>query len=365
MPTDTGASITSSFQVPTSGTDTFATFYQILSVQSLHYLTLCIFIPPLLSLLPLSSPSSLEFEGGAAQVGMILDWRELSSRKTFDWTPLQNEDWLSWRNTKGYDKEVLLAGLEESDQIAALKWKAGSVWMGDINNSSSVVVLDADRIIRPHSRFAGGGPGRFTSNQSEFDLALSEQIQSEIGDSGASKAEHDLEQWEWTITRDPSRGWAIAFAWLITTAVDVFLLTTVVRRPKHILDHVATLHLVHFLLTSYYSSSLPTSLFWWIVMGSHAVVCVVWAERWSISREMGREVGRGLVGRGDEDEENIPLTERSNTSAPHVLFDGEENDEDEGEAEETDQMINNSHLKPTMNMAKSNSGYSHSDQKQS
>lgn len=41
---------------------------QIISLQTLHYLTLAILLPPLLAMF--AEPSSLEYEGGAANVGM-------------------------------------------------------------------------------------------------------------------------------------------------------------------------------------------------------------------------------------------------------------------------------------------------------
>ena len=40
---------------------------QIVSMQTLHYLTLSVFIPPLLNIF--AEPSSLHYEGGAANVG--------------------------------------------------------------------------------------------------------------------------------------------------------------------------------------------------------------------------------------------------------------------------------------------------------
>ena len=66
-------------------------------MQTLHYLTLSFLIPPLLSLF--AEPSSLLYEGGAANVGkylcvffpmckpnthlgMVMDWREMAGRPT-------------------------------------------------------------------------------------------------------------------------------------------------------------------------------------------------------------------------------------------------------------------------------------------
>jgi hypothetical protein len=43
-------------------------FHQIVSMQTLHYLTLSLLIPPLLHLF--AEPNSLNYEGGAANVGM-------------------------------------------------------------------------------------------------------------------------------------------------------------------------------------------------------------------------------------------------------------------------------------------------------
>lgn len=358
----------SSFHSPLTTLDALTMTYQLLSVLPLHYIVLCVFIPPSLSFFS-NNHAALKFEGGPAQVGMILDWRELGSRRTFDWSPL-GEDFLSWR--KGVDKEVLLSGLDQGDREAAKHWKMGSVWLGDIAAdarkakapyASPPVVIDARQILRPEhsviaSALGGGGSGRGGSGS--LDAEALEQIKGELADatgSAGTAAESDLEQWEWNMTRDPSRGWAIAGAWAVACAMDVFLLTTVVRRPKHILDHVVTLHLVHLLLTSWYSSSIPTSLFWWLVMLAHATACVVWAERVAIRTEMRKSVGYGLVGSGEtvqqsdmdagqqHQQQQDGLRSGGGTERPHVLFDqNAEEDEEEADDKERSKMIN----KPTM-----------------
>jgi hypothetical protein len=53
---------------------------QIISLQTLHYLTLTLLLPPLLTYF--SSPDPLLYSGGANTVGHILDWRELAGRST-------------------------------------------------------------------------------------------------------------------------------------------------------------------------------------------------------------------------------------------------------------------------------------------
>lgn len=69
-------------------------------------------------------------------------------------------------------------------------------------------------------------------------------------------------------------------------------------------------------------------------MIAHGVVCIIWAERVAIQREMNVQVGWGLVGSGREEaaqqqRDVIPL---SVIGAPaqeyetHVLFDDEDDD---------------------------------------
>jgi protein SYS1 len=50
------------------------------SIQALHYLALCVLIPPLLSLF--TNSEALEYEGGAATVSMVMDWREMAGLPT-------------------------------------------------------------------------------------------------------------------------------------------------------------------------------------------------------------------------------------------------------------------------------------------
>lgn len=51
-----------------------------MALQALHYLALGILVPSLLT--TFANASSLAYEGGPANVGMIMDWRELAGRPT-------------------------------------------------------------------------------------------------------------------------------------------------------------------------------------------------------------------------------------------------------------------------------------------
>ncbi|KAF9233856.1 integral membrane protein S linking to the trans Golgi network-domain-containing protein [Melanogaster broomeanus] len=174
---------------------------QIISIQTLHYLTLSVLIPPLLAVF--AEPSSLMYEGGASNVGMIMDWREMASRPTVRGMTGE-ERWSSYYGAWSGGKQV------------------GGGWMD------------------------GGWDGR----------------------------------------ADPIRGWVIAACWMIACSADIYYLYTLIRRPRLILDFALTLVFNHFVLTTYYSASIPTSLFFWLVMIAGSVWTVILAEQLCVKREM-------------------------------------------------------------------------------
>ncbi|KAN0063741.1 hypothetical protein ACQY0O_003791 [Thecaphora frezii] len=265
------------FSMPLQGFDAIRNLSQIASLQALHYLLLCVLIPPLLSIF--SSPTALAFEGGSTQVGMVLDWRELSGLPTWDWNPSLT----SWGPTSSNGRVG-----------QAVEWK-NAVW--DQDGKQLKAVDETDRI-----------------NQ------------------GEEKGEEGLRKWEWTHTKDDARGWCIAAAWLGSCAFDIILLVFLVRRPTHILDHALTLHFNHFVITSYYSASLPTSFFWWCTMTVHAGITIVWAEQLAIKRELNRSIGHHLVGPGSTSISGSGAAgsakhrqgPKSTSRVQDVLFDGTE-----------------------------------------
>ena len=66
-----------------------------------------------------------------------------------------------------------------------------------------------------------------------------------------------------------------------------------------ILDFVLTLLFNHLVLTTYYSSSLPSSWFFWLVMAVCGVIMVITAEQLCVKREMAE----GLVVAGNDGDE--------------------------------------------------------------
>lgn len=102
---------------------------------------------------------------------------------------------------------------------------------------------------------------------------------------------------------DPIRSWVIAFCWLLASGAEcvsrhviryfvpdlscsIYYLFMIVRRPRLILDFALTLVFNHLVLTTYYSASIPTSLFFWIVVLAGAACTVIFAEQLCVKREM-------------------------------------------------------------------------------
>ncbi|KAF5379516.1 hypothetical protein D9615_006520 [Tricholomella constricta] len=173
---------------------------QIVSIQTLHYLTLSILVPPLLSFF--AETTSLSYEGGAASIGMIMDWREMAGRPTV-------------RGIHG-------------DRWGAYSW----AW------------------------------------------------------SGGKRIGYGSQEDRWDGQADPMRGWIIALCWLMACSADIYYLYALIRRPRLILDFALTLVFNHLVLTSYYSASIPTSGFFWLVMVGGSILTVVMAEQLCVKREM-------------------------------------------------------------------------------
>ncbi|ELU44063.1 SYS1 domain-containing protein [Rhizoctonia solani AG-1 IA] len=211
--------MSSSFRLPHGWHPTII-IAQIIALQCLHYLVLSLLIPPLLYLF--ANPYALAYEGGAANVAMVMDWRELVGRAT-------------------------------------IREPRGRGWSGFSSSGA----------------WSGG-------------VKLG-------GDSGQEEA--------WV---DPVRSWIISLCWLVASTVDVYFLYILVRRPTHILDFALTLVLNHTILTTYYARSLPTSLFFWLIMALGAVISVVGAEQLCVKREM-RE---GIEMAGEEQDDEVEMDRR-------------------------------------------------------
>lgn len=81
-----------------------------------------------------------------------------------------------------------------------------------------------------------------------------------------------------------------------------------IRRPTHILDFSLTLIFIHVILTTYYASSFPTSLFFWAIMAGSSALQIIWSEQLCVRREMkeGFTLGQGWKTTDEREEEGLP-----------------------------------------------------------
>ncbi|WVQ74710.1 hypothetical protein IAR50_004314 [Cryptococcus sp. DSM 104548] len=211
------------------GWDPLLIICQIISLQTIHYLTLSTLVPPFLS--TLTSPSLLTYAGGPSTVSHIMDWRELAARPTVHKVSFPGVE--GWKKIKG-------------------------AWAGGKKVGSNV--------------------------EEEGD-----------GDDGVVNLQKEREREEWEYGVDRKRGWIIGATWLLAFAVDIIPLYYLVRRPTHILDFALTLIFNHFILTTYYSASFPTSIFYWLIQAIGAVMMIVSAEWLCVQREMKSELDIGFT----------------------------------------------------------------------
>lgn len=299
------------------GWDPLRILAQMTALQCIHYILLAAFVPPLLSIF--TEPAALRFEGGPAQVGMIMDWREVASKPTWDWHTVMHlvNMYTGWSKTGGESGPAWTP----SEQVALSNWTAGAVWLhvpdhrgglqpyvlpptsfqwndsspslaNDLSTESLLTsmaeesLIPAARSLRSPTAFASS-PTSLPSSIWPSPRWFAKDASRPSNTSGTLlQQEHQLEMWEYRRTHDARRGWAISAAWMLTVVFDVQVLYYLVRKPTHVLDFVCTMHFVHFILTTSFAGALPHSVYWWVLMMVHASLCIVFAERIAIQREM-------------------------------------------------------------------------------
>ena len=84
----------------------------------------------------------------------------------------------------------------------------------------------------------------------------------------------------------------------------MYYVCALIRRPRLILDFSLTLLFNHFVLTTYYSASIPTSLFFWAVMCIGTAGTVVFAEQLCVKREMNEGL---VVATAEDGQDNVEM----------------------------------------------------------
>ena len=143
------------------------------------------------------------------QVGLVMDWREVSARPTWDWDPVDRPS-VSWSKTRlQIDALRKNASAEETAQMQ--RWDMGSVWLnqavaGDRTNVTHPLVLKSEQV-------------HWQEKQQQRRAAIPKETM-EREKAALHKQESSLERWEWDISRDTRRSWVIALAWLLSAGVE-------------------------------------------------------------------------------------------------------------------------------------------------
>ncbi|KNC97838.1 uncharacterized protein SPPG_06835 [Spizellomyces punctatus DAOM BR117] len=85
---------------------------------------------------------------------------------------------------------------------------------------------------------------------------------------------------------DTVLGWSLFLANLMNAGLGSYYLLIIVQRAKLCLDFSCTLHILHIVITTLYSRSLPKSFFWWFCFLCTLVVLSLGGEYLCMQREM-------------------------------------------------------------------------------
>ncbi|KAF3915250.1 hypothetical protein ABW20_dc0110244 [Dactylellina cionopaga] len=85
---------------------------------------------------------------------------------------------------------------------------------------------------------------------------------------------------------DNAIGWTLALVWLCNSLTNVVAITLLVGRTKFVLDFSLTIHIIHLIITSLYSHSIPSSWLWWSVQLGSSIVTISLSTWTCQKREM-------------------------------------------------------------------------------
>ncbi|KAK5449612.1 Integral membrane protein of the Golgi [Exophiala xenobiotica] len=89
---------------------------------------------------------------------------------------------------------------------------------------------------------------------------------------------------DWHSVRgDNTVGWTVGFLWVIDGFIIVIPILLLIARSKLVPDFALTIHLIHLIITSVYTKSIPTNLLWWGLEAASAALTIslgVWACRY-------------------------------------------------------------------------------------
>ncbi|EPE34406.1 hypothetical protein GLAREA_10100 [Glarea lozoyensis ATCC 20868] len=82
---------------------------------------------------------------------------------------------------------------------------------------------------------------------------------------------------------DTTVGWMLGLVWLLNSFIGVIAILFFIARSKLVPDFAITLHVIHLLVTSFYSHSIPRNWLWWalqVVSAGMMTSLGVWSCQW-------------------------------------------------------------------------------------
>lgn len=318
-PTQSWKSDTKNFRI--QGWDPILIISQILAIQALHYILLSILIPPLLYLF--AHPVPLEYEGGSRNVAMIIDWRAMVGSSTLQIAQAH-------RDPRHPIPSHLDPGVHHIDGWAGFGKLPNSLGRKPFRfgNRLPNISLDSGRIDeRPDDHrptdprtptTPDGRPPQAADREPSASSAHSHPIRSpppptspRFGSSAIDPSHSDgllnklqvglgpdwvrdnlnYSSRNYELYHDSNRSWVISIAWFSSSMIGVLILYEIVRRPKQIMDHSLTICSNHLILTTYYSSRIPSSIWFYFVLLSSSVVQIILTEQLCVRREFRDGLG--------------------------------------------------------------------------
>ncbi|KAI8913803.1 hypothetical protein PhCBS80983_g04970 [Powellomyces hirtus] len=109
------------------------------------------------------------------------------------------------------------------------------------------------------------------------------------------------------IRTDTVLGWALFIAFLINAGIGCYAQLFIVQRAKLCLDFSCTLHLLHLLITSFYSGGIPKTLFWWFSFLCTLCIMAIGGEYLCMQKEMEPISLAGSIKRHDSTVDGVEL----------------------------------------------------------
>ncbi|GAB7361359.1 hypothetical protein MBLNU230_g1415t1 [Neophaeotheca triangularis] len=85
------------------------------------------------------------------------------------------------------------------------------------------------------------------------------------------------------VRSDVTTGWTLGLCWMLDGVLTVIPILLLIARSKLVPDFALTIHFIHLLVTSLYTRSLPTNLYWWLLQFASAGLMIalgMWACQW-------------------------------------------------------------------------------------